>query len=46
MVAQVSMGRVGRMNEVADAVAFLASRATDYITGDVLRIDGGLSASL
>ncbi len=46
MVAQVPLGRVGRLDEIADAVAFLASPAASYITGVNLRIDGGLSPSL
>ena len=46
MFAQVPIGRVGRLDEIADAVAFLASPAAGYITGVNLRIDGGLSASL
>ena len=46
MVAQVPSGRVGRLDEIADAVAFLASPAAGYITGVNLRIDGGLSPSL
>ena len=44
--AQVPLGRVGRMEEIADAVAFLASPLSGYITGVNLRIDGGLSPSL
>jgi 3-oxoacyl-[acyl-carrier protein] reductase len=42
MFAQVPVGRVGRLDEIADAIAFLAR----YITGMNLRIDGGLSLSL
>jgi len=38
----VPMGRVGRPEEVAAAIAFLASREASYITGQTLRIDGGL----
>lgn len=44
--AQVPLGRVGQLHELADAVAFLASPLAGYITGINLRIDGGLSASL
>jgi NAD(P)-dependent dehydrogenase (short-subunit alcohol dehydrogenase family) len=46
MFAQVPVGRVGRLNEIADAIAFLASPLAGYITGVNLRIDGGLSPSL
>lgn len=44
--AQVPVGRVGRLEEIADTVAFLASPLSGYITGINLRIDGGLSPSL
>lgn len=46
MFAQVPVGRVGRLNEIADAIAFLASPLAGYITGVNLRVDGGLSPSL
>lgn len=38
----VPMGRTGRPEEVAAVIAFLASREASYITGQTLRIDGGL----
>lgn len=44
--AQVPVGRVGRLDEIADAIAFLASPISGYITGINLRVDGGLSPSL
>ena len=40
--AQVPMGRVGTLEEIADAVAFLVSPRAGYITGANLRLDGGL----
>ena len=46
MFAQVPVGRVGELDEIANAIAFLASPAAGYITGINLRIDGGLSPSL
>ena len=41
-LAAVPLGRVGLPEEVAAAVAFLASPAAGYITGARLRVDGGL----
>jgi 3-oxoacyl-[acyl-carrier protein] reductase len=41
-LASVPLGRVGQPQEVADAVAFLAGPEASYITGAVLRINGGL----
>ena len=37
-------GRWGSAQNIADAVAFLASENADYITGQVLRVDGGILA--
>lgn len=37
------MGRPGEADEVAGAVAFLASDYSRYITGEVLRVDGGMA---
>lgn len=42
ILTQVPLARLGRPEEVAAAVAFLASDAASYITGEVLRVNGGL----
>jgi 3-oxoacyl-[acyl-carrier protein] reductase len=42
--ANTALGRYGRPEEIAAAIAFLASPRASYITGTVLLVDGGLSA--
>ena len=38
----IPLGRIGRADEVGDAVAFLAGPEAAYITGQVIRVNGGL----
>lgn len=44
--SQIPMGRYGRPEELAACVAFLASRAASYITGQCILVDGGMVATL
>ena len=44
LVERIPCGRVGEPEELARAVAFLASDDASYITGQALVVDGGLSA--
>lgn len=45
-LAQIPLGRVGRPEDTAEAVAFLAGPRAGYITGQVLAVDGGRSLGM
>jgi len=42
IVKQIPLGRIGQPEDIAEAVCFLASDASRYITGQVLAVDGGM----
>jgi len=42
LLSEIPLGRIGRADEVADCVAFLAGPEAAYITGQVLRVNGGM----
>jgi 2-deoxy-D-gluconate 3-dehydrogenase len=44
MLAKIPLRRFGQPREVADLVLFLASSASDLITGEAILIDGGYTA--
>lgn len=42
ILAKVMMKRMGRPEEIANAIAFVASDMSSYMTGQVIRVDGGI----
>ena len=45
IVARIPLGRVGGTDDLAGAVIFFASDASRFVTGHILGIDGGLTAT-
>jgi 3-oxoacyl-[acyl-carrier protein] reductase len=41
LISEIPLGRVGRVEDVAEIVAFLCSDRARFITGEVIRVDGG-----
>jgi len=46
MGKDIPLGRVGRAEEAANVIAFLASGAASYVTGASINLDGGASGVL
>ena len=44
--ARIPMGRYGTMDEIAETMAFLLSDGAKYITGQNIRVDGGITRSV
>jgi NAD(P)-dependent dehydrogenase (short-subunit alcohol dehydrogenase family) len=44
--ARIPMGRYGRVDEVAELIAYLATDRSSYVTGQNIRIDGGITRSI
>ena len=42
LISNIPMGKLGSSDDVANAVLFLASAASDYVTGQVLSVNGGM----
>lgn len=45
-ISTIPAGRYGRVEELADVVAFIASERASYVTGSLIRVDGGLIRSI
>lgn len=45
LVSRIPLGRIAEPEEVALAIAFLCSPASDFITGQILYVDGGVTAT-
>ena len=41
IVSETSLRRLGNVDEIAEVVLFLASDASSFITGQIIKVDGG-----
>jgi 3-oxoacyl-[acyl-carrier protein] reductase len=46
MSGRIPLGRFGLVSEIGSAVAFLVSSEASYITGQIIYVDGGITAQL
>ena len=46
ILGQIPVSRYGKPEDVANSVVFLASDKADYITGQVIRVDGGITLGI
>jgi len=44
LIASVPIGRIGKPDDIANAVLFLATDASSFVTGQILTVDGGKTA--
>ncbi len=42
-VDEIPLGRIGKVQDVSGVVSFLASDKAEYITGQVISVDGGIT---
>ncbi len=45
VISRIPMGRTGEPEDLASVAVFLASEASDYITGQIVPVDGGWLAA-
>jgi len=45
LTARIPLGRIAEPDDVMHAVLFFVSRASDFVTGQILCVDGGITAT-
>jgi NAD(P)-dependent dehydrogenase (short-subunit alcohol dehydrogenase family) len=45
LIGRVPFKRAGKVEEIADAIAFLASDKASFVTGQIIDVNGGITAS-